>query len=426
LVSAKDDANARKAASLNQAELQQAALQNVGLTEAQNKALASIAVPVYRFFDTLTSAHFYTASADERDHIRVTLPYLQYEGEAFQASSQSASGLSRVYRFFNIQTGVHFYTISEQEKAFVQANYPQFKYEGVAYYASKVAGTGFRGLYRFYFFSKGFHFYSANPDEAAILPQYRAEGLAYYVIGETPPSDAGLLYGDLSRASLGEGAALNGSVPFPASNAWNLNVSSLPVDPNSANIIANMGLNTGLHADFGAGLYNGQPIGIPYVVVDGNQSLVPMNFTAYADESDPGPYPVPHDAPIEGGASSSGDRHVLVIDKNNHRLYELGNAYPQNNGASWTASGGAVFQLNSNTVRPGGQPGWTSADAAGLPIFPGLARYEEAAKGPGGIPHALRFTVRAPAKPMFRRPRTGHPAAPTRTARPWACACACA
>jgi hypothetical protein len=117
-----------------------------------------------------------------------------------------------------------------------------------------------------------------------------------------------------------------------------------------------------------------------------------MNWTDYGDESDPGPYPVPRNAPIEGGANSTGDRHVLVIDKDNNRLYEIGRAFPQNNGG-WNASGGAVFHLNSNTVRPGGQPGWTSADAAGLPIFPGLARFEEAAKGPGGIAHALRFTV---------------------------------
>lgn len=386
-----DDAQAREAARLNQTELQNAALHSVGLTKAQTKALASI--PVYRFFNTLTNAHFYTASVTERDHVRATLPYLQYEGEAFQASAQGATGLSPVYRFYNQQTGVHFYTISGDERAFVQANYPQFIYEGVAYYASKVLGAGFRGLYRFYYFSKGFHFYSVDPNEAATLPQYRAEGLAYYVIGEAPSPGAGLLYGDMSRAAVGSGAALNGSVPFPPDNAWNLNVSSLPVDPNSANLIASIGLATGLHADFGAGLYNGQPIGIPYVVVDGNQPLVPMNFTDYADESEPGPYPVPPGAPIEGGPNSSGDRHVLVIDKQNNRLYELGNAYPQNTGASWNASGGAVFHLNSNTVRPGGQPGWTSADAAGLPIFPGLARYDEAAKGPGGIPHALRFTV---------------------------------
>lgn len=117
-----------------------------------------------------------------------------------------------------------------------------------------------------------------------------------------------------------------------------------------------------------------------------------MVWTAYGDESDPGPYPVPVDAPVEGGRASNGDRHVIVIDRDNQRLYEIGRAFPQTGGA-WFADVGALFHLDSNNVRPGGQPGWTSADAAGLPIFPGLARYEEAALGPGGIAHALRFTV---------------------------------
>ncbi|WP_290644568.1 hypothetical protein [Aquabacterium sp.] len=205
----------------------------------------------------------------------------------------------------------------------------------------------------------------------------------------TAPSSTNTVYGNLSAASLGPGAALNGALPFPADNAWNTDISQRPVDPNSDNLIAKIGAGTGLHPDFGAGLYNGAPIGIPYVVVSGSQAKVPMQWTAYGLESDPGPYPVPANAPIEGGPTSAGDRHVLVIDKDNQRLYELGNAYPQANG-SWNASGGAVFPLNSNATRP---LYWTSADAAGLPIFPGLVRYEEAARGPGGIRHALRFTV---------------------------------
>lgn len=201
-------------------------------------------------------------------------------------------------------------------------------------------------------------------------------------------------YGDLRGADLGAGANLNGAVPFPADNAWNRDISSDPVDPNSTAIITSIGLTTGLHPDFGSGLYSGAPIGIPYVVVAGTQAKVPITFTAYGDESDPGPYPVPPDAPIEGqqadGSAFGGDRHVLVIDRDSNRLYEMGNAYPQAD-KSWQASGGALFHLDSNNVRPGGQPGWTSADAAGLPIFPGLARYEEAAGGV--IRHALRFTV---------------------------------
>jgi len=206
-------------------------------------------------------------------------------------------------------------------------------------------------------------------------------------------------YGDLSKADLGAGANLNGAVPFPADNAWNRDVSADPVDPNSAAIINSIGLNTGLHPDFGSGLYGGAPIGIPYVVVAGTQTKVPITFTAYGDESDPGPYPVPADAPIEGqqadGTAFGGDRHVLVIDRDANRLYEMDNAYPQAD-LSWHADCGALFHLDSDTVRPGGQPGWTSADAAGLPIFPGLARYEEAAGGV--IRHALRFTVNSTRK----------------------------
>ena len=169
-------------------------------------------------------------------------------------------------------------------------------------------------------------------------------------------------------------------------------MSSAAVDPNSDALIAGIGLSTGLHADFGAGLYNGSPIGIPYVVVAGTQARVAMTWTAYGPESDPGPYPVPANAPVEGAPDTTGDRHVIVIDRDNNRLYELYRAFVNSNG-SWNAGCGAVFHLDSNSVRPTAQPGWTSADAAGLPIFPGLARYEEAALGPGGIRHALRFTV---------------------------------
>jgi|GEM_PF-3844191 len=161
--------------------------------------------------------------------------------------------------------------------------------------------------------------------------------------------------------------------------------------PGVTGVYANLAAGASLH---GAGMYDGAPIGIPYAVVAGSQPKVAITFTDYGDESDPGPYPVPADAPIEGalasGAAFGGDRHVLVIDRDANRLYEMGNAYPQA-GGSWRASGGAVFHLDSNTVRPGGRPGWTSADAAGLPIFPGLVRYDEASSG--AIRHALRFTV---------------------------------
>ena len=141
-----------------------------------------------------------------------------------------------------------------------------------------------------------------------------------------------------------------------------------------------------LHPDFGT-TYDGAPNGIPYTVVHAGQAKVPVKFD-YADESDPGPYPIPPSAPIEGGANSTGDRHVLVLDVDAWKLYELYDAHPVNGGASWTAGSGAVFDLNSNALRPAG---WTSADAAGLPIFPGLVRYDEAVEQ-GAINHALRFT----------------------------------
>jgi len=201
-------------------------------------------------------------------------------------------------------------------------------------------------------------------------------------------------YGDLNGADLGEGANLNGAIPFPADNAWNTDISTAPVDTNSDALINSIGLGTGIHPDFGSGLYAGAIMGIPYVVVANTQPAVNILFVSYADESDPGPYPIPLNAPIEGqladGSAFGGDRHVLVVDRDTNLLYELANAYPQSDG-TWQASCGAVFHLDSDNVRPSGQPGWTSADAAGLPIFPGLARYEEAASGL--IRHALRFTV---------------------------------
>lgn len=191
-----------------------------------------------------------------------------------------------------------------------------------------------------------------------------------------------------SAISLGQGASLNGFLPFPADNAWNQDISASAVDPNSAAIINFIGSSIGLHPDFGSGLYNGSDIGIPYVVVGSSQSPVNINFTAYADESDPGPMPVPANAPIEGDPNpGSGDRHVLVLDNANCWLYELYSSYPNADG-SWSASSAAVWDLLADEQRPWT---WTSADAAGLPIFAGLARYDEVASG--GIHHALRFTL---------------------------------
>ena len=191
-----------------------------------------------------------------------------------------------------------------------------------------------------------------------------------------------------SGISTGQGASLNGFVPFPANNAWNQDISGSPVDPNSDAIINFIGGSIGLHPDFGSGLYNGSSIGIPYVVVDNTQSPVTIDYTAYGDESDPGPMPVPANAPIEGYPNpGNGDRHVLVIDKSNCFLYELYSSYPNSDG-SWDAASGAVWDLQSDEMRPWT---WTSADAAGLPIFAGLVRYDEVASGK--IQHAIRFTL---------------------------------
>ena len=187
------------------------------------------------------------------------------------------------------------------------------------------------------------------------------------------------------RPELGVGASLQGYRPFPPDNPWNRDVSGDPVDPSSATLIAACGLRN-LHPDFGT-VWNGAPIGIPFVVVAGDQPRVPVSFH-YAAESDPGPYPIPPGAPIEGGAGASGDRHILVLDRDNELLYELFDAHPIDGGARWQAGSGAIFDLRSNDVRPAG---WTSADAAGLPIFPGLVRYDEVVER-GEIRHALRFT----------------------------------
>ncbi len=181
-------------------------------------------------------------------------------------------------------------------------------------------------------------------------------------------------------------ATIDGCPVFPVNNVWNQDISALPVHPNSANFVASIGLTAHMHADFGSGLYAGGPIGIPYVVVSGNQPTVPVSFD-YAGESDPGPYPLPPQAPVEGGAQSSGDRHVIVINSATCKLYELFAAYPQA-GGSWKAGSGATWDLNSNALRP---QSWTSGDAAGLPMLPGLARYDEIAAG--AITHALRVTV---------------------------------
>jgi hypothetical protein len=182
----------------------------------------------------------------------------------------------------------------------------------------------------------------------------------------------------LAPASAGAATFLGGCPVFPATNAWNRDVSKLAVDPRSAAYISSIGASRFLHADFGGG---GQ-YGIPFRVVPPTQSRVPIRFTDFGDESDRGPYPVPLNAPVEGGS----DRHVLTLQRGTCKLFELYNA--QRSGGGWAASSGAVFNLRSNALR---HEGYTSADAAGLPILPGLARYDEVRRGV--ITHALRFTV---------------------------------
>jgi hypothetical protein len=187
-----------------------------------------------------------------------------------------------------------------------------------------------------------------------------------------------------SGAPPGGGAMIGGCPIFPADNAWNRDVSGDPVDPDSTAIIANINANGGkmVHPDFGATL----EYGIPYVVVPQNQATVPMMFD-YASESDPGPYPIPANAPIEGGSGATGDRHILVVQQGTCLLYETWSSTYVNPG--WKCGSGAKFDLRSNAVR---HECWTSADAAGLPVLPGLVRYEEAVTA-GVIAHALRFTV---------------------------------
>jgi hypothetical protein len=188
------------------------------------------------------------------------------------------------------------------------------------------------------------------------------------------------------------GSTPSGSAPrvagcdvFPADNIWNTPVDTLPVHPNSAAYVNTIGASSYVHADFGSGTWQGFPIGIPYTDVPGTQGKVNVNFT-YDDESDIGPYPIPPNPPIEGDPNGSGDRHILIVDRDNCTLYELYAAHQETDG--WYAGSGAIFDLSSHALRP---DGWTSADAAGLPILPGLVRYDEVAAGQ--IKHALRFTA---------------------------------
>jgi hypothetical protein len=193
-----------------------------------------------------------------------------------------------------------------------------------------------------------------------------------------------------SKMSLGIGANLNGLIPLPPSSLWNQNVTNAPVDPNSAAYINLIGSNQGMHADFGSGYWQGSFIGNPYIVVDGNQPTVNINITDYPAESDPGPMPIPPDAPVQGDPNPppGSDRHVMVLDRGNCWLYEMWRAFKQADD-SWNAGTAAAWDLTANEQRPWT---WTSADAAGTPMFPGMVRYEEVANE--AINHALEYTLK--------------------------------
>jgi len=203
--------------------------------------------------------------------------------------------------------------------------------------------------------------------------------------GATSWLPVGGFYGALPGTGPGGGCPV-----FPADNIWNTPVNSLPVDARSSQYVATIGASSNVHADFGSGVWppaSTSPIGIPYVTVGGGQPDVAIQFTSWPGESDPGPYPIPANAPVEGGLSATGDRHVIVVDSADCMLYELFYAFPNGDG-TWRAANGARYNLGSNALRTAG---WTSADAAGLPIYAGLVRYDEVASGI--IRHAIRFTA---------------------------------
>jgi hypothetical protein len=218
---------------------------------------------------------------------------------------------------------------------------------------------------------------------------------------DNPSSKSTTQPGDSSNICSATIADAENIMIFPADNTWNQDVSALPADPYSSQIIAGF-TSSSLKADFGSGLWDNALIGIPFVVVCGNQTKMTVTFRAnaydgdYGDESDAGPYAIPLNAPVEG--NGSGDSHVIAVDKDNDILYELYNASV--NGNHWEASSGAIFNLKSDALRT---DGWTSADAAGLPIFPGLVRYDEVLKGV--IDHAIRFTLSSSnVKPAYISP----------------------
>jgi len=230
-----------------------------------------------------------------------------------------------------------------------------------------------RRLSHFRWYDQPLKAFRQRADNAAMVPSLRLRR------GTTGLATLAVLAAMLQSVTPSQASTVVGAPACPitpANSFWHADVSALPTHAQSATWVSSIGTGSALKADFGSGVWDGGPIGIPYTTVGGTQARVPVSFD-YADESDPGPYPVPASAPIEGGAASSGDRHVLVVDRDACRLWELYSAYPQSGGASWAAGSGATWDLGSNAMRP---LGWTSGDAAGLPILPGLVRYEEVAQ----------------------------------------------
>jgi hypothetical protein len=213
-----------------------------------------------------------------------------------------------------------------------------------------------------------------------------AVGAGWLVWKASPPYELGSHEDSVAEARTGSSAPppkIGNCQIFPADNVWNTAIDKLPKDRRSESYIGNIGPGVTLHPDFGSSLQSG----IPFTEIGPYQRRVGITFD-YRDESDLSNYPIPPDAPIEGGLSSTGDRHILIIDRRRCLLYEIFDAYPNSDG-TWRAGSGAKFDLTGNALR---KEGMTSADAAGLPILPGLVRYDEVAAGQ--IDHALRFTIK--------------------------------
>ena len=234
------------------------------------------------------------------------------------------------------------------------------------------------------------HRYYNNQIQHVFTP---GQNTLYYPSSDDHPSKTGNLkatdefvellntYYHRWQDSLNSTPNIGGCSVFPANNIWNTPVNASPVNTRSADWITSIGRTTGFHMDFGSGTWDGGPIGIPYNIVDGSVSKVPVLFY-YPDESDPGPYPIPASPLIEYGS----DHHILIVDSVTCTLYEIYDA--SYFGGTWHGGSGSIWNLSSNALRPAG---WTSADAAGLPILPGLVRYDEIASGE--INHAIRFTA---------------------------------